>query len=485
MSTFYLFEAAAGLALFQCDSIDETNVKSKQIQKQFSEFGQFTEVCHLKAFQPFVSAEIALNNALSIHSGSVTQELVDFLSTNLPPVGKKSNFSIAICDKGLAAGLQQYLNLKSKMNEATAQVFRGIRTHFVEFLRNEDFKERDYIQAQLGLAHQVSRNKVKLDINREDKHVTQAISIIEQLDKDLNTLSMRIKEWYSWHFPELAKIVTDNRIFTRIVDTYGDKKNINDQALQEIEEITTDAELAKQIVEASKISMGQDISEIDLSTLKDLCIRVLNQFEFRDNIQEYLKNKMTNIAPNLTALIGENVAAKLIAHAGSLINLAKYPASTIQILGAEKALFRALKTRGNTPKYGLLYHSTYIGRANGTDKGKISRNLANKCAIASRLDHFLIQPTEKFGIKLKDQMEQRLKFLTAGGELNKNTDIMDEVLTELKGEGLYFESEKQLTKQQKKSKKSKSKKVVEEVLEQPEEQPQEAPKKKRKSSKQQ
>lgn len=111
---------------------------------------------------------------------------------------------------------------------------------------------------------------------------------------------------------------------------------------------------------------------------------------------------MIAVAPNLTALIGENVAAKLIAHAGSLINLAKYPASTIQILGAEKALFRALKAKGNTPKYGLLYHSTFIGRANGTDKGKISRNLANKCAIASRLDHFLIQPTEKFGLKLKD-----------------------------------------------------------------------------------
>lgn len=82
---------------------------------------------------------------------------------------------------------------------------------------------------------------------------------------------------------------------------------------------------------------------------------------------------MSAVAPNLTALIGENVGAKLISHAGSLVTLSKYPASTIQILGAEKALFRALKKKGNTPKYGLLYHSTYIGRANGTDKGKISR----------------------------------------------------------------------------------------------------------------
>lgn len=96
------------------------------------------------------------------------------------------------------------------------------------------------------------------------------------------------------------------------------------------------------------------------------------------------------VSPNLTSLVGENVGAKLISHAGSLISLSKYPASTIQILGAEKALFRALKTKGNTPKYGLLYHSSFIGRAAGKDKGKISRNLANKCAIAARLDNFLI-----------------------------------------------------------------------------------------------
>lgn len=111
---------------------------------------------------------------------------------------------------------------------------------------------------------------------------------------------------------------------------------------------------------------------------------------------------MIAVAPNLTTIVGENVAAKLISHAGSLVTLAKYPASTIQILGAEKALFRALKKKGNTPKYGLLYHSSFIGRANGKDKGKISRNLANKCAIAARLDHFLIKPNARFGERMKD-----------------------------------------------------------------------------------
>lgn len=151
---------------------------------------------------------------------------------------------------------------------------------------------------------------------------------------------------------------------------------------------------------------------------------------------------MDKVAPNLTTLLGENVAAKLISQAGSLVTLAKYPASTVQILGAEKALFRALKTRGNTPKYGLLFNSSYISRADAKSKGKISRYLANKCSIAARLDSFLVNPVSRFGEKLKDQVENRLKFVKGDMDenLDKNEDVMAEVLNELRDEGVYFNS---------------------------------------------
>ena len=131
-----------------------------------------------------------------------------------------------------------------------------------------------------------------------------------------------------------------------------------------------------------------DISPIDLINIERFAKRVIALAEYRKELQEYLRSKMHNIAPNLSALIGEQVGARLISHAGSLTNLAKYPASTVQILGAEKALFRALKTKGNTPKYGLIFHSTFIGRAGAKNKGRISRYLANKCSIASRIDCF-------------------------------------------------------------------------------------------------
>merc|ERR1712097_67926 len=117
----------------------------------------------------------------------------------------------------------------------------------------------------------------------------------------------------------------------------------------------------------------------------------------RLSLHTYLKAKMNLVAPNLASLIGEIIGARLISHAGSLINLAKYPASTVQILGAEKALFRALKTKGNTPKYGLIFHSSFIGRAKARNKGRISRYLANKCSIASRIDAFMDGTSNVFG----------------------------------------------------------------------------------------
>lgn len=209
------------------------------------------------------------------------------------------------------------------------------------------------------------------------------------------------------------------------------------------------------------------MSVADVHQVKTFSERVVEQIEFRERLSEYLKQRMNAVAPNLTSLIGEMVGSKLISHSGSLINLAKYPASTIQILGAEKALFRALKTRGKTPKYGLIFNSSFIGRAGQKNKGRISRYLANKCAIAARIDSFTEgEQTNMFGEKLRQQMEERLNFLATGAKPKKNTEAMKEVLDELKKEGLYYEAAKGG-----KSKDKKKKKVQESDEESEEEKP--------------
>jgi nucleolar protein 56 len=144
--------------------------------------------------------------------------------------------------------------------------------------------------------------------------------------------------------------------------------------------------------------------------------------------------------------------------AGSLTNLAKAPASTVQILGAEKALFRALKTKGNTPKYGLIYHSTFIGRAEAKNKGRISRYLANKCSIATRIDSFSDEPTRLYGEKLREQVEERLKFYETGAAPRRNVDVMQEVAKQLKVDDDDDDMEDAETPKKKDKKKKKEKK---------------------------
>merc|ERR1712073_199513 len=168
----------------------------------------------------------------------------------------------------------------------------------------------------------------------------------------------------------------------------------------------------------------------DLLNIDMFASRVVALADYRKGLSAYLQEKMASVAPNLATLIGDTVGARLISHAGSLTNLAKYPASTVQILGAEKARFRALKTKGNTPKYGLIFHSSFIGRAGAKNKGRISRYLANKCSIASRIDCFSEESTTVFGSKLKEQVEDRLKFYETGDLPRKNVEVMAEAVEE-------------------------------------------------------
>ena len=179
--------------------------------------------------------------------------------------------------------------------------------------------------------------------------------------------------------------------------------------------------------------MGMDSTAQDMANVQVFTRRLISLAEYRKQLYTYLEDKMSTVAPNLSSLIGETVAARLIQKAGSLTSLAKAPASTVQILGAEKALFRALKTKGNTPKYGLIYHSSFIGRAASKNKGRISRYLANKCSIASRIDSFIEEPTAAYGEQLRDQVEERLRFYDTGEAPRKNADVMSEVFHKLAG----------------------------------------------------
>ncbi|KAK8919310.1 putative nucleolar protein 5-2 [Platanthera zijinensis] len=424
MALYVLYESASGYSLFLAHGLDEIGQSVDAVRDSVLDLSRFGKVVRLVAFSPFSSALDALNQCNAISEGIMSEELRNFLELNLPKAkeGKKAKFSLGVAEPKVGSQIFEVTKIPCQCNEFVLEILRGVRLHFDRFIK--DLKPNDLEKAQLGLGHSYSRAKVKFNVNRVDNMVIQAIFLLDTLDKDVNTFSMRVREWYSWHFPELVKIINDNYLYSKVVKFVKDKSNLSEDHIAELADIVGDEEKAKEILEAARSSMGQDLSPIDLINVQQFAQRVMDLSEYRKKLFEYLVTKMNDIAPNLTSLIGEIVGARLISHAGSLSNLAKCAASTLQILGAEKALFRALKTKGNTPKYGLIFHSSFIGRASARNKGRLARFLANKCSIASRIDCFSDINSTIFGEKLREQVEERLDFYDKGVAPRKNVDVM-------------------------------------------------------------
>lgn len=426
-----------------------------EVEAGVLDLSKFNAIVKLASFSPFKSGTNALDNINSISEGVIHEDLRLFIETNLPKSSKKQKVTLGVSDSKIGSALSEEMGVTCQHTGAVPEVIRGIRYHFHKLVKG--LTEVSASKAQLGLGHSYSRCKVKFNVNRVDNMIIQSISLLDQLDKNINTFAMRIREWYSYHFPELVKVVNDNHLYVRCARLIKNRKEMTEEMREQLQEILMDDAKVQAIYDASRSSMGMDISPIDLINIERFASKVVSLVDYRKSLSEYLKSKMASIAPNLSTLIGDQVGARLIAHAGSLTNLAKYPASTVQILGAEKALFRALKTRGNTPKYGLIFHSTFIGRAGAKNKGRISRYLANKCSIASRIDCFSDIPTSVYGEFLRQQVEDRLKYYETGEAPKKNLDVMHEAMQEaLVAQENALKKEKKRKKKEKKEKKKKA-----------------------------
>ena len=332
----------------------------------------------LKQFVKYENAATALNEAAAITEGKVTPMLSSLLDT----LKDEKKVSLAVADPKLGNAINKLpgLSLSPVSDSSTTDLYRGIRTHLTSLIPG--LLPSDVNTMSLGLSHSLSRHKVKFSPDKVDTMIIHAIGLLDDLDKELNTYAMRTKEWYGWHFPEMAKIINDNLAYARVILEMGMRTSAHSADLSGIlpEEIET------AVKAAAEVSMGTEITREDLENIRALAEQVVDFTLYRQQLSSYLSARMQAIAPNLTALVGELVGARLIAHAGSLTNLAKSAGSTIQILGAEKALFRALKTKHDTPKYGLIYHASLIGQATGRNKGKVARMLANRAALSLRVD---------------------------------------------------------------------------------------------------
>jgi len=235
----------------------------------------------------------------------------------------------------------------------------------------------------------LTKRRIK-EVVKKDKIIIQAIDAIDEIDKSLNIFTARLREWYGLHFPEMEKDVEKHERFVKLVSEHGLRKNMDEKELRQI----------------AKTSMGIDLSEKDEVILKEYATKIKELYKLREHLEKYVDNVLKEIAPNLREIAGGLLAARLIALTGGLEKLAKKPSSTIQLLGAEKALFRFLHGRGRSPKYGLLFTHQLIQNAPLKKRGKVARVLASKISIAVKMDFYgkKVKSTE-----LKKNLEERIK----------------------------------------------------------------------------
>merc|ERR1719356_1562523 len=325
-------------------------------------------------------------------------------------VASDANEQLAVADAKLGNVIKEKLEMSCVYDSKISELMRCIRSQASGLISG--LPDKEMTAMELGLAHSLSRYKLKFSPDKIDTMIVQAVNLLDDLDKELNNYIMRCRERYGWHFPELGKIITDNLAFVKTVEVMGMRDNAKSTDLSDI----LPEEVEEKVKEAAEISMGTEISGEDLLNIKHLCEQVVEIQEYRDQLYTYLKNRMVAIAPNLTVLVGELVGARLISHAGSLMNLAKHPASTVQILGAEKALFKALKTKHDTPKYGLIYHAQIVGQSATALKGKVSRMLAAKASLACRVDALGedAETSAELGMEQRMKIESRIRQLEGG-----------------------------------------------------------------------
>ncbi|MHA1670820.1 MAG: hypothetical protein ACTSV5_09610 [Promethearchaeota archaeon] len=317
-----------------------------------------------------------------------------------------SGFEIFIFDnKALATITDKTLGLKTTHTLENLE-FRNFRLNLKEQLKKiGNYQEISEISFQFKRVQEaLIKTNIREAGGKEDLIIIQVIEALEILKKSISLFASRLKEWYGLHFPELTdKLIEDNVILANMVYKLGHRGNYTIENITEYLDLTE--KRTKMLQGLATRSMGADI---ELSIIKKYAKQILDLDAFREELENYLEELMTQAAPNLTTLIGSLIGAKLIAKAGSLKDLAYMPASRIQLLGAEKALYRFLKTGEKRPKHGLIFQWNLIRGSKAYNRGKISRVISGKIGIATKVDFF---KGEFIGDTLAREIEEKIKEL--------------------------------------------------------------------------
>ena len=342
----------------------------------------------------------AAQEVLKSEAGEITSETSSLVSA----LKKKGCEEFVFENASLARTVEKTLDVKTEVAKPTkaGEVLRSkpesfaIKTGFVK--DPEEFGLWTH-----SITMEITKLRVKGAVEKRDLVVAQAVQSLDELDKIINMLMARVREWYGIHFPELDRLLDKHETYARLVVKLGNKENFS---IENLEKEDVPKSKAEAITKVAEKSMGADLSEMDLKQIQVLCKDILDLYKLREGLEKYLDLTMEEVAPNTKYLVGSLLGARLIAVSGGLMNLAKRPASTIQVLGAEKALFRSLKTGTRPPKHGLIFQHTILHDAKKWQRGKIARALAGKLAIATRADAF---GRRSIGPELKADMEKRIE----------------------------------------------------------------------------
>lgn len=335
----------------------------------------------------------------SVEAGEVIPELTSLVKR----LKRKSYAAFVFEDVSIARMVESQLKVETMVVQQSSYGV-GLRKDIERFAVEVGFVQRPELIRELirEVSLELTRLRVKKAGEKRDLMVAQAILSIDDLDRTINLFMGRVREWYGLHFPELDRIIEKHATYAKLVVDLGERRNFTTKNLEEVE---LREKVAARLVEAAKRSLGAELRGNDVEQIQTLCRQILEMYSLRHTLQTYADSTVGEVAPNIQALVGSLLAARLIALAGGLERLAKMPSSTIQVLGAEKALFRALKTGAKPPKHGVIFQDTLIHASKKWQRGKISRALAGKLAIAARADAF----SGRFiGDSLKEDVKKRV-----------------------------------------------------------------------------
>ncbi len=372
--------------------------------------------CPLGVFAYDENCEKIVNSKLFPNNPKEVSEKLMTLRNEVPVSEQKE-----LIEKLIAEGHEEFIVESEKMASELSKDFEGIsfvvevpsragkklRESMRKISKGSSIEDMTRFLRDVNVL--ITRNRVKKEVSEKDKIIMEAINTIDELDKSINTLFEKIRDWYGIHFPELQRKIDEPSKYLELVGKLGGRENFTKEKLTDI---GISEEDASELERDSQDSIGADFDETDIETIQRTAEKIRELEKAREETSDYVEELMEKVAPNIKKLVGSLIGARLISIAGGLEDLAKMPSSTVQVLGAEKALFRSLKTGSKPPKHGVIFQHPDIRNSPKSIRGKIARALAGKLSIAARVDS---TSGRYIGERLKEELDERIESIKQEG----------------------------------------------------------------------